>query len=299
MILILILYAILAVSFTIGKMLLDFLPPLFLIGLRMLFSGIILLSSYYLYSDKKTKVERTDWYWLFFISIVHIFIPYATEFIALQSIAPSCAALMFNFSPFFTALFSYWYFNETMTPLKWLGAAISFSGLIYFLQPTVWCWGDIFGFNSIYALLLGGVASSAYAWVVIRQFVKNKNFSILFINGIAMLLGGIESFSVSFLYNEQVLFPWQNFWYFVLLFLTITCLINFFYNFYGYLLKRYTATFLSFMGLATPLIVAFFDWLFLGISIHNHFFIALFFIAVGVYLFYQEELKQGYTSIGN
>lgn len=295
MISILLLYTIMASTFTIGKVLLTFVPPLFLIGLRMVFSGIVLLTGYYLYSEKRVKIARSDWSILGVISLIHILIPYATEFIALQSIAPSCAALMFNLSPFFTALFSYWYFNEVMTPVKWLGTAISFSGLIYFIKPTVWCWSDMMSLHFAYVLLLTGVATSTLAWVMIRQFVKNKNYSIVLINGIAMLFAGIESFIASYVYQEQVLFPWQHFWQFVGLFLTIVLFSNLFYNIYGYLLKKYTATFLSFMGIATPLITACFDWIFLGIGIHVNFFITLVIIGSGVYLFYKEELKQGYV----
>lgn len=294
MILVLLLYAILASTFTIGKMLLSFVPPLFLIGLRMVFSGTILLAGYYLFAKNKVKIDRKDWLMLVVISFIHILIPYASEFIAMQSIAPSCAALMFNLSPFFSALFSYLYFSEKMNATKWLGAFISFSGLIYFMKPTSLCFGDVFNLNFSYLLLLIGVATSSLAWVMIRQFVKNKDYSIVLINGFAMLLGGVESFAVSYLYGEVVNFPWQNMWTFVGLFLVIFMCANIFYNFYGFLLKKYSATFLSFMGIATPLITAFFDWLFLGMSIHLNFFITLILIGTGVYIFYKEELRQGY-----
>lgn len=294
MIEILVLYAILASTFTIGKVLLSFVPPLFLIGLRMVFSGTVLLTGYYLFAKEKIKINCRDWLMLFVISLIHIFIPYTSEFIALQSIAPSCAALMFNLSPFFTAFFSYLYFSERMTPTKWLGALMSFSGLIYFVAPSSFCVGNIFDLNFSYPLLLVGVATSSLAWVIIRQFVKNKNYSIVFINGIAMLLGGIESFAASYLCAERVHFPSQNLNLFIGLFLTIFICANIFYNFYGYLLKKYSATFLSFMGIATPLITAFYDWLFLGMNIHSNFFITLILIGTGVYIFYKEELKQGY-----
>ena len=175
MIQILCLYAILASTFTIGKMLLHFVPPFFLISLRMIFSGIVLLVGFCLFHKEKVKVKTNDWFMLGIISLFHIFIPYASEFIALQSIAPSCAALMYNLSPFFTAFFSYWYFNERMTFKKWLGAAISFGGLIYFVAPKNICLSDFYSVNISYVLLLIGVATSALAWVMIRQFVKHKN----------------------------------------------------------------------------------------------------------------------------
>ena len=294
MILVLVLYAILAATFTIGKTLLFFVPPLFLIGMRMVFSGVILLTGYYLFSKNKVKISISDWFMLCLISLIHIFIPYATEYIAMKSIAPSCAALMYNLSPFFSALFSYFYFSETMTKTKWFGAAISFAGLIYFVKPSMSGCCDMSECNSSYLLMLVGVATSSLAWVVIRLFVKNKNYSIFLINGIAMLLGGIQSFIASKIFSEQVLFPWPALSKFIILFLTIVIISNLFYNFYGYLLKKYTATFLSFMGVATPLIVALYDWIFLGIQIHTDFFVTLILISIGVYIFYKEELKQGY-----
>lgn len=296
MISVLLLYTILASTFTVGKILLSFVPPFFLIGMRMVFSGTVLLTGYYFFAKNKVKIDRNDWFMLVIISFIHILIPYASEFIALQSIAPSCAALLYNLSPFFSALFSYLYFSERMTATKWIGVAVGFAGLIYFVKPSLSCYGDLLSFNFAYLLLLVGIATSALAWVMIRQFVKNKNYSIVFINGVGMLLGGIESFSASYFYGEIVEFPWQNVYTFIGLFLAIVSCSNIFYNFYGYLLKKYTATFLSFMGILTPLIAASFDWCFLGITIQNNFFITLILMSSGVFIFYKEELKQGYIA---
>jgi drug/metabolite transporter (DMT)-like permease len=67
-----------------------------------------------------------------------------------------------------------------------------------------------------------------------------------------------------------------------------------FYNLYGYLLKRYTATFLSFAGFVTPLFAAYFEWLFFGALMPIEFFITIIIVGFGIYLFYQEELNQGY-----
>lgn len=296
MFLVLLLYAMLASTFTLGKMLLAFLPPFFLISMRMIFSGIVLLSGYAIFSKNKRGIKRADFFMLVIISLIHIFIPYATEYIAMDRVSPSSAALMYNLSPFFSAFFSYLYFSEKMTPLKWLGALISFSGLIYFAYPTSLRLGELGGSFFLYILLLFGVATSSLAWVIIRLFIKDKQYSIVCLNGISMLLGGIESLVASYSVSEKIEFPLSKTPLFILLFLITVLISNLFYNFYGYLLKRYTATFLAFMGVATPLIVSLYDWLFLGMRIHASFFIALSIISVGVYFFYKEELKQGYIA---
>jgi hypothetical protein len=48
------------------------------------------------------------------------------------------------------------------------------------------------------------------------------------------------------------------------------------------------------MGCIIPLFTAFFDWMLLDIAVSSHFFVALLVAGFGVYLFYQEELRQGY-----
>lgn len=204
MFLVLLLYAMLAATFTLGKMLLAFLPPFFLISMRMIFSGIVLLSGYVIFSKNKRGIKSSDFFMLVIISLIHIFIPYATEYVAMERISPSSAALMYNLSPFFSAFFSYLYFSEKMTPLKWLGALISFSGLIYFAYPTSLRLGELGGSFFLCILLLFGVATSSLAWVIIRLFIKDKQYSIVCLNGISMLFGGIESLVASIAFQKKL-----------------------------------------------------------------------------------------------
>ena len=68
------------------------------------------------------------------------------------------------------------------------------------------------------------------------------------------------------------------------------------YNLYGYLLKRYSATFISFAGFVTPLFTALFGWYYLGETITASFYISAAIVFVGLFMFYQEELKEiGYS----
>jgi drug/metabolite transporter (DMT)-like permease len=63
------------------------------------------------------------------------------------------------------------------------------------------------------------------------------------------------------------------------------------YNLYGYLLRRFSATFMSFAGLTTPLFTALFGWIFLGEVASPAFYLSFSILSVGLLLFYQEELK--------
>lgn len=294
MILVFCLYALLASTFTLGKILLFYLPPFMLTAVRMIIAGLLLLVGYVIFVKKKQVIRPIDWLLLFALSWVHIFIPYSTEFIALQSVAPSSASLVYNLSPFFTALFSYFLFGETMTRMKWVGFALGLSGIIYFVQPHACCWTSSFDLS--YVLLLTSVASASLGWVLVRMFVKYRDFSIMLINGAAMFFAGFESLAASKIFEGDVALPWAHMQNFLPLLGSIILIANvLFYNLYGYLLKKYTATFLSFVGFVTPLFTAGFDWLLLGSTINRHFFATIIIVGCGIYLFYKEELRQGYV----
>lgn len=295
MIIVFILYAILAATFTIGKALLVFLPPIFLTAVRMSIAGILLLMSWKVFEKKSKSFNFRDLYWLPWFAMVHILIPYTFEFIALEKVAPSCAALMFNLTPFFSALFSYIYFHERMTLQKWFGFLIGLGGINWFLQPN---YSSFYCFNiqGAYVLLSIAVLSGAFGWVYFKKLVQS-GYSPLQINGIAMLIAGMQSFLLSYVFAEQVIFVWDKIYEFVLLLSSIILLANFiFYNLYGYLLKRYTVTLLAFIGCVTPLFTAIYDWLWFGIAVDQNFFLSIVIVSCGIYIFYQEELRQGYIT---
>ena len=54
-------------------------------------------------------------------------------------------------------------------------------------------------------------------------------------------------------------------------------------------------TILSFFGFFIPLFAAFFGWLWLGEEVSCAFYTTVGLVTIGLYLFYQEELKQGYV----
>jgi len=60
------------------------------------------------------------------------------------------------------------------------------------------------------------------------------------------------------------------------------------------LLKRFTATFLSFMGLLSPIFASFTGWLFLGELPSWQIFLSTGIVSIGLWIIYRAELKQGY-----
>ena len=66
------------------------------------------------------------------------------------------------------------------------------------------------------------------------------------------------------------------------------------YNLYGMMLKRYTATFLSFMGLLSPIFASFIGWFLLKEPISWTIFFSTAIVSTGLWIVYKAELKQGY-----
>jgi drug/metabolite transporter (DMT)-like permease len=143
--------------------------------------------------------------------------------------------------------------------------------------------------------VLGAVLCSVYGWILLKKIISEYKYSPIMANGIAMTIGGILALTHSYISGEN----WQpvpvsNYKPFILYSLTMCLISNIIcYNLYGYLLKRFSANFMSFFGLVTPIFASFFGWLFLAETITWHFFASIAMFSIGLVLFYQEEIKKG------
>ena len=299
MIFIFILYALVAVCFTLAKASLSYAQPIFFVGIRSLIAGTLLLGYYALKTRAMPLIKREDVRDFLYIVLFHIYGTFTLDLVALQYMTSYKGAYIFNLSPFIAALFSYCYFSERMTKKKWLGLIIGFIGFMpeliiqapgenkfsSFLNLT---WGEF--------LMLGSVVCSVIGWTVVRKLVK-KSYSPIMVNGTGMIGGGLLALVTSYCVESWNPVPVHDTYQLIRIMLLLILFANIiFYNLYGYLLKRYTATFLSFAGFITPLIAAGFGWLFLGESLSWHFFFSLCVVTFGLWLFYEQELHQGYIT---
>lgn len=282
MILILFLYALCASTFTISETLIDYIKPCFFIGIRMFITGgLLLLYSYW--KNKSAFIIAKKDRWLFAqITLFHIYFSYVIALWALQHIAASETSFLYNLYPFLAALFSYFYFSEKMTLKKWL-LFIGFSGFLqemFFHTTSTSLWISFPEF-----LLLSGVTSGVYGWIILRKLIKNEHYSPTIINGIGMTAGGILASLTSFFVQRWAENTVLEFGSFVKITVVIMIIANII--FCCYVLKRYTATFLSFAGFIMPLATALFGWIFLGELLSWTYFLSIFVICIGIYTFYQ------------
>lgn len=292
--------AVCGTTFPLSKTLLHYCTPFFLVASRMIIAGTVLCGYSYWTDPKSIKISQKNILSLLQISFLGIFLTFMFEYWAMQFISAGKTAFIFNLTPFLTALFSYFLFNETMTYRKFLGLCIGFIGFFPILlsnPATENVNGTIAHFLSFpeMALILA-VSMYSYSWVLMRKLVRN-NVSPIVVNGYAMFFGGLMASPVTLFFEgvPQVT-SWSTF--FGLLALLILMGNVIFYNLYGFLLKRYTATFLSFTGFTIPFFSAIFAWLLLGETVGWNFYVASVIVFIGLYVFYQEELRQGYIQKG-
>lgn len=291
--LIIFMYALFSSSFSVGKQLLTYTSPILLVGIRMVPAGIILIMYQLFRHQKLPKLHKNELFLYLQIIILGIYAAYIFRFWGLKYLASSKTALLFNASPFFTALYSYIFFQEKMTYKQWFGLIIGFIGLIPILSTTSLTeqrFGEFLYISWPEIAILIAVALHSYGWIVVRQLVKHNDHSPAMVNGITMLFGGLLALiTAPFVEEVKAIDNFSHFigWLsYVIIVSNIIC-----YNLYGYLMKHYTATFVSFAGFIVPIFAGFIGWGFLNETITWHFYISCFIVFVGLYLFYQDELK--------
>lgn len=283
--------------FTLGRATLQYSSPLFLTGSRMLIAGALILA-FILITQKRVVIKRKQWLPLILLGLSSVYLCNALEFWGLQYMTAAKASFIYSLTPFIAAILSYFQLKEKMTSRKFLGLFIGFLGffpVLYFQGGAKDIIGGI-GFLSWADLaLVGATLTSSYGWVLMRKLGKDDNVSPLLANGVSMAIGGIFALTHSFVVEDWNPVPVTEFTPFfegVGMMIVVSNLIC--YNLYGYLLKHLTATYLSFVGLMTPLFASFFGWVFLSETVSWTFFLSVGIILFGLWHVYAEELRMGY-----
>jgi len=308
MILVILLYFLFASTFTLGKAALSYVTPFLFIGMRMIVGGIVLLLYYRFFLNKRLMIQKKDYHLFIRIIIFHIFCAYALEYWALDYVHSAKACLLYNLSPFITALLSYALYDQRLSYQQISGLIIGFLAFIPILiaQTPQELNGWHLSFISGYELaLIASVISSAYGWLIMKNLI-NKGYSFIMVNGIGMTGGGLLALILSFskeglplLKNVAIFSPtlarhYGTFGESIIMLcvysLALIIIANIIcYNLYGYLLNRYSPTFLSFAGFLTPLFAALLGWICLSEPVTWHFFLTIGLVIIGLYLFHEKK----------
>lgn len=293
MFLIILLYALFGLSFPLSKTILKIIDPIFYTGIRMIIAGLLLLGYQYFYAHHQFQFRRKNILLYSQVALFGIYLTYILRFVGLATLTSAKTAFLFNFMPFFSAFYSYFFFKEKLTRQQWLGLFIGFIGFLPIListTPIEKKLGEFLFISWPELAVLLAVAFQSYSWIIMRKLVRDNAYAPSMINGMTMTLGGLAAFITALLWEgpQEVSNPSMlALWLFLVIFISnIIC-----HNLYGYLLKKYTATFLAFSGFLGPLFSAFYGWLFLGELITWHFYLSAILVFIGLFMFYKHELE--------
>lgn len=295
----------LALSFIVAKCAVLYAKPFFLIALRMLLAGGFLLL-HQLYYQKTAIFKKMLHYKkeFFVMAFFHIYCAFAFEFWALQYLTALKTVLIYSATPFITALIAYIVLQERLSYHKISGMLIASLGFLplfssmteqspfcKLLSPELVSYS--LGALTIPDFVLSlAVLSGAYGWFCVKR-VMHKGFSYVFANGAAMFIGGILCLISSLLFEgcyEPLIFSWGHFLGWLSLLILLSNVI--FYNLYGYLMGKYSMTFISLCGFLCPLFSTLFEWLLLdGVIMWQHIF-CLIVVTLGLTVFHAGSLRE-------
>ncbi|MBS0635005.1 MAG: DMT family transporter [Verrucomicrobia bacterium] len=296
MIYVVLLYALFASIFTASKQALEYAPPFFLVGARMCMAAIFMLG-FCLFKKESLRITSKSVKKLLGLALFNIYLTNVFEFWGLQYLTSFKTCFIYSLSPFLSALLSYFIFSEAMTRKKWTGLVVGFLGFIPILLSKTSqeeLAGDFLIFSWAELAVIGAAVASVYGWILLKQLINEEGYSPVKANGLSMLIGGTLALGHS-LFSENwnptpihgPILPFLECTIFLII--VSNCIA---YNLYGYLLKRFSATFMSFAGLTTPLFSALFGWIFHSEVPTISFYISFLIVFSGLYLFYQEELSK-------
>lgn len=264
----------------------------------MTLAGLILVGFLAIRKRSSFRLSKRQIISLILLSIFSIYLTNICEFWGLQHLTAAKTCFIYSLSPFFAALFSYIHFKEKMSPRKWIGFAIGFLGFIPVLLSQSGA-EELFSITSWLSLpelaIAGAALFSVYGWVILRVTVKDQAVSPLMANGTSMLLGGCLALIHSFFIDSWNPLPvsTHNLTPLISTILIMTFISNIVcFNLYGYLLKRFTATFLSFVGLLSPIFASINSWVLLGERPTWVIFAGTAIMLFGMWVVYKDEIAQ-------
>ena len=249
--LLMILCVVYGLFFTMGKITLQFVAPVFFTGIRMILAGLVLLIYYYGFTSKiERRFTKKQWFYIFMVSLFGMYITNVSEFWGLQYVSVGKTSLIYCSYPIITALLSWMFFNETVTIKKVIGLCMAVLGFIPVLvgvemSENISGTLGLFSYAEI-ELIIAAFATSL-GWLFARNAITIANIDIIFLNAISMLLGGVMAMFHSYYVESWQPLPIYNMKNFLFCLFIVILLSNIIcYNLHAYLLKKFTATYISF-----------------------------------------------------
>lgn len=291
MILIILLYTLFGLSFTVGKITLFYASPFYIVGFRMIISGLMLATFLFATQSNQYRPQLEDWPYFLQVAFFGLALPYCLRAWGLQYLSATKAAFIFTLMPFFTALFAYLKYKDKLSYKQTTGLMLGFLGML----PTLFTGtvqeeivGSIAFFSFPELAVLAACASFGYKFIAIKELVVKRKCPVPVANAITMLLGGVMAFNLAFMVEPVWIKSNATFLFSMI---ALQMLISNFIssNLEASLLKTYSPTFMSFASFIAPLSASLFGWLLLGEQMYLQYIISFVMVFLGLALYYSDE----------
>lgn len=280
-----------SLSFSIIKMLSNTLSPDFLVGIRMLIVG---LAGFFIFKKSGRNIySRKLLLGVFLAGFFGHYLSNYIEVISIQQIPLYVGSIIYSLTPCITGIISRIVLNEKLNNYQILGIVISVISIVYLSISQQFTHTDI----KIIPVILMFIAMilACYAWVQTRNVeLSNKKNSFMLINSLTMLVAGISGIvfsclNLNIIDNLSIIFINRMVMYQLIATIILSNIIAVYL--YGALLKRFSATLISMIGMTSFPITGFFGALFFGETIDVETIIVYLSICVGtgIYILYEPS----------
>jgi len=303
-------FALFASAITANKIIFYALSPSLLVGIRMLFGGLILL--FYTNISLKNRLDiniiKAYFFQLMVITIFTNFLPSLLKAYSLKNLPSSNMAFFGALDPFITSILAYIMLGERLSKQKLLGILIGFIGSLILIINQI-------NFNCLLLTIpeitvILAITISRFGWMQAQKLLKANTINPIQLNTITMIASGIISLFIAIIFKEttinslsnynltifkykifQILINYIGFNGLLIFFILYTTIIGnvIAYNLYAYLLKKHSSVYISLLSFSIPIFVYIYGILFLNEKLTNQFIIACLITFIGLIIFFKDE----------
>jgi drug/metabolite transporter (DMT)-like permease len=285
-----------AIGYPLSQIALVSSEPLFLIAIRMLLSGAILIG-YHVIKKKTFRLPAKSLWPICLSGILTAYLSNALSYWGLASVTATRAALIDNMSPLMSAFLEWMIFKDQFSALEWIGIVIATLGTMpamasplaqsELLHNMWWnlSWGDL-------VIIMSNLAG-VYGFICIRKIASDKDYEPIFANGISMFVGGSCALVHSLFTEHWTPVPAQDYISVAAHVIIMMIIYNFAVdNLYNYLAREYTVTTLMLSGFMVPIFTAAIDWFFYGFTVSPVFWVSSCIICIGLFCSARKKYYQ-------
>lgn len=305
-------FALFASAITANKIIFYTMSPPLLVGIRMLTGGLILLI-YTIFNVKNklnVNILKNNLYTLSIITLCTNFLPALLKAYSLKNMVSSNMAFFGALDPFITAIFAYFLLGEKLSLQKIIGIILGFAGSLILIMDQINLNCLLITLPEISIIL--SISISRFGWMQAQGLLKSNKINPIQLNAITMIPSGILSLIMAIIFKQTTvgcladynleIFNYKIFRYLIssigfngllLFFISYTIIVGnvIAYNFYGYLLKKYSPVYISLLSFSIPIFVYVYGILFLNEKLTAKFIMACIITFIGLIIFVKDEKR--------